>query len=111
MEAITWPVALALVGCLVTVLTFLKSFLSKNDKPWQPDIDKDRRSTDGNRQKLETKIIIAEGHLDDLKRRLEELKKELRDNKNSNDRTNDKLEEKMEKLTQLVIDIISRIAN
>lgn len=109
MESITWPVAIALVGCLITLLTFLKSYLAKNDKPWQADIDTDRRTTDSSRQQLEQRIIITESSLDDFRRRLEELKADMKSDKINNSHNIDKLEERLEKLTQLVIDILGKL--
>lgn len=110
MDAITWPVAASILGTLVVVATFISSHLrAKSMKPWSDDLS---RSSDNIRSQLrnaEHRVTVAEGKIDDLIRRAEELKREINQTNISTEKKIEKIEEKLEKMTELVIDILHNV--
>lgn len=109
MEFITWPIALSIVGTLVVVLTFLKTYIKRNDKPWENEMIEHKRESLNNDEKIKTSIALNELSIEEIKNRLFELKKEIDNDRKSSVKDIHKLEDKIEKLTQLMIDILQKI--
>lgn len=108
MDFITWPVAIAIIGCLVTVLTFVNAYIRKDEKPWIKDIHEDRRKDTEKYIVFERRITVGESTLTDIKQRLEEIKSDVVKKDIDTQKQIDKLEEKVEKLTQLIIDLFHK---
>jgi hypothetical protein len=108
LEAITWPVSMALIGTLVVLATFLITFIKKNDSPWQKDLKTLEDKIELHIRSVEHRVTVSEGTLIDILRRIEEIKVEITNTGNHNDKNFDKTEEKLEKLTQLIIDILQK---
>lgn len=108
LTSITWPVAISFVGTLVILATFLASYVKKNESPWSKDLKALEDKLEAHIRSIDHRLIVAEGALDEIKRRLDEIKEEINANKAATGNKFDKTEEKLEKITQLVIDILQK---
>ena len=106
MEAITWPVAVSIMGTLVIIAGFLMNWIKKNDAPWGDDIQKTEDKLSTSIRENEHRTTVMEGKQHELVRRVDELKLDLKEIEESSDKKMEKIEEKLEKITQLMIDIL-----
>ena len=106
MEAITWPVAISILGTLAVVATFLFNWIRKDEKPWSSDIQKSEDETNSSMRNLEHRVTVGEGKQQELIRRVNELKDEVKSQGENSEKKIEKIEEKVEKITQLMIDIL-----
>lgn len=112
MEAITWPVALSIVGTFIVLMTFINAQIrSRKEKPWDDDLQQNTTKLSNRLREIEHRVTVVEGKLDALGRTVETIKEDQRIHQNTTSNMVEKVEGKLEKVTDITIDILQDVSS
>lgn len=112
MDTITWPVAVAIVGTFVALLTFIHTQMkSRKEKPWAEDLQKLGSTTSTKLRDAEHRITVLEGKVDGIQRDLRLLRDDIKSHRDDTVKSVEKVEDKLEKVTDVTINILQEVSS